>query len=1086
MLLKKSLFRMMGIAVAACSLAGAAVGLTVTAVSEHNANVVVAASGDYTFTIQEPKGVRYATDSTCTPATYFSFYAGLTNARGQELSVESSSKQPIDTPFSSIIQSSSEDGLTTYTVTIQESTVQKYYFNFYYKIEDAGSIETISLTSSLDQINLLVTNSSNGTGTISVSFDEWQSGLEITSSTHAAQETVTLPTAVGYYFTTEQGGSQHVPTVSVEKGGNTDVYLHARDGYTLENATVTRSDGIVVQGEAVDGGTTCKKYTLTNVNSDISLIVEGVVLAPYTVTVENEHDGNFTFNGDKTVTAGSSYSFQVTANAGYTVTKVSYQIGDGAKNVLASSTGTYFIPASQVTGNITIKVETEAAKYLVSLPHEENYYFTKTAGETEDNAITSVEVTHGDSNGTKVYLHAKDGYTVENAQLRLSQMGATQSTLVSGQTVAGKDNTAVKEFTLTNITANGSVSVTGVAKKIYTVSNLSGDGYTINGISTVEHGANYTFTVSVTEAGKEINSVKYSMGKKQNEELTAASGVYTITNVTGNVTITVELKDTEYTLTFPLDPQGYKITEENGDTELKGNKTVNYGNYKIKVELLPGWTGEIVVHYTGVAGAQEPTSDGNGVWTIKVVGSGRIEITGISQATYTITGEADAGYTYIPTSSPTVNYNGTFSFSVTANPGYKTNGYNINVTSSTEGNILKAVESGTNENSSTRSYTITGIQGNVTIEIKMKDDAAITYTITDSSTNKMGYTLQVKIGDADAFSNLSEQTIPYGAKLEIKVEKADGYTLGGVSITPTAHELNGVYAIESVTQNVRITVSVTENTLTVIYKESNGSQIGSPVVKKYSELEEPLTVLSAATQMAYKFFDAAWLYNSNPFTEAEFTQETITEASATYELYRTYQIKQSVVSGLFEADQWYAKATADDDGQHYTIEVRMAVITEQWKLFLDELETVGGKLVAVGFSYSNFKNETDSAKFYTEDYIKGCYDKMTSATGKDSGKIEDAIRKDEDTNRELWLFGYRWTENNDAIQNQKQTITGLKANAKRYVSHWFMVSIGNNQYVFQSERTKVEGLDAAPAPQQRMLPMTHVLSIEDDEMPTIE
>ena len=81
----------------------------------------------------------------------------------------------------------------------------------------------------------------------------------------------------------------------------------------------------------------------------------------------------------------------------------------------------------------------------------------------------------------------------------------------------------------------------------HTVTIPENAGYTVTGEKTVKNGEDYTFTVTVSEGYDAANMVV----KVNGEEVTAVDGVYTVENVSSDMTITVEgVKKIAYTLNF--------------------------------------------------------------------------------------------------------------------------------------------------------------------------------------------------------------------------------------------------------------------------------------------------------------------------------------------------------------------------------------------------------------------------------------------------------------------------------------------------------------------------------------------------------
>ena len=94
-------------------------------------------------------------------------------------------------------------------------------------------------------------------------------------------------------------------------------------------------------------------------------------------------------------------------------------------------------------------------------------------------------------------------------------------------------------YTVENVTAYLTITVEGVVKKqaaCHAVTLTPGEGYTLTGEATAEDGKDYTFTVTVSEGYDAANMVV----KVNGEEVTAVDGIYTVENVSSDLTITVE------------------------------------------------------------------------------------------------------------------------------------------------------------------------------------------------------------------------------------------------------------------------------------------------------------------------------------------------------------------------------------------------------------------------------------------------------------------------------------------------------------------------------------------------------------------
>lgn len=120
----------------------------------------------------------------------------------------------------------------------------------------------------------------------------------------------------------------------------------------------------------------------------------------------------------------------------------------------------------------------------------------------------------------------------------------------------------------------------GEEKAEYTVTLPTGEGYTVTGKTTVNKGEDYTFTVTVADGYDGTNMVV----KAGETELTAENGVYTVTNVTENLTITVEgvkKKETPALITVTADGAACELTVLGTYASSVKNKSTQIPVYKV-------------------------------------------------------------------------------------------------------------------------------------------------------------------------------------------------------------------------------------------------------------------------------------------------------------------------------------------------------------------------------------------------------------------------------------------------------------------------------------------------------------------------
>ena len=176
--------------------------------------------------------------------------------------------------------------------------------------------------------------------------------------------------------------------------------------------------------------------------------------------------------------------------------------------------------------------------------------------------------------------------------------------------------------TVENIQEALTVTIEGVIVKQHNVTLPSDVGYTISGESKVNHGENYTFTVTISEGYDKGEN--FAVKVNGNEVALDENGSATIENVQENLTITVEglsIKQYGATLTAGV---GYTIS---------GESKINHGaNYTFTIVIHEGYKA-ISVFKVSVNG-NEITLDQNGCATIENVQE---------NLTITVEGVADEG-----------------------------------------------------------------------------------------------------------------------------------------------------------------------------------------------------------------------------------------------------------------------------------------------------------------------------------------------------------------------------------------------------------------------------------------------------------
>ena len=164
-------------------------------------------------------------------------------------------------------------------------------------------------------------------------------------------------------------------------------------------------------------------------------------------------------------------------------------------------------------------------------------------------------------------------------------------------------------------------------KEEYSVNLVNGTGYTIEGAETVAQGENYNFTVNIADGYMEGSDFKVSaLGDEVSKN---DDGSYTVTNVTGNLTITVEgVVKAEFSITLPKDGNGYSVTPAEGYTT-----TVHKGaEFKFKVEIKENF--QAGSSFT-VKANDTVLKETDGIYTIETVTSAQvITVFGVEMVPY--------------------------------------------------------------------------------------------------------------------------------------------------------------------------------------------------------------------------------------------------------------------------------------------------------------------------------------------------------------------------------------------------------------------------------------------------------------------
>lgn len=507
----------------------------------------------------------------------------------------------------------------------------------------------------------------------------------------------------------------------------------------------------------------------------------GSTAATYSVTY-NYDQTESTVTGSDEATEGESFSFTAQAKTDYKLTSVTATVG-GEDVELDQSGNTYTIAGESVTGDIVVTVDAEAlpvTTYTVE--------YADVTGATVEGA-ESVE----EGASLTFTVTAETGYEI-------SSVTAT----VGGESVTPASNG--NEYTIANVTGN--VVVTVVASKISYTVTVNAQNAEVKVAESISYGEDLTFTVDAKDESYEVTSVTATVGG-ENANVTYEGKEYTVSNVTGDVVITVNAAQKTYNV--EIDATNATV---NGVAD--GQKVNHGAEISFTVSATTGY--EIVLVDAKMAGKDiEVVMDGD-TYSIPNVTGDVIIIVTTKLIEYTVDVNATNATVNGITDGQEIAYGEDLTFTVNANPGYE----NVKVSATVGGENVTVANSG-------NSYTISDIDGNVVITVTASQ---IVYDVTVNAENA---TVTV------------DESIAYGETLEFTVKAEEGYTVTKVTVNneEVTAGSDGTYTVENITSDVTIVVATEISTYTVSVAENDHAQVnfvGETTVQHGGQVQFTVTV----------------------------------------------------------------------------------------------------------------------------------------------------------------------------------------------------------------------------------------------------
>ena len=425
-------------------------------------------------------------------------------------------------------------------------------------------VNDLDMTASVNNNRYTISNIQANT-TISVTFEA------IPPTTYTLSITASGNGSVTYDGTMTRNQTR---LFTVNEGTNVTLDITPDNGYRIASVMVNDLD--------VTASVNNNQYTISNIQSNITVSVTFEAIPPttYTLSISASGNGSVTYDGTMTrnqtrsftVNEGTNATLAITPDNGYRIASVKVNDVDVTDNV---SNNQYTV--SNIQTNTTVVVGFEAippTTYTLSISASGNGSVTYDGTMTR-NQTRSFTVNEG-TNAT-LAITPDTGYRI--ASVMVNDVDVTAS--VSNN-----------QYTVSNIQANTTVSVTFETISItsYTLSiTASGNGrVTYYNSATIR---NQTRSFTVSEGSDAYLSFSPDSGNKlasvmvNDVDVTASvsNNQYTINNIQANTTVTVTFDEEIRSMT--VDGVNYTVTST-------ANRTVNVarGSYGLSLMVLASFT----------------------------------------------------------------------------------------------------------------------------------------------------------------------------------------------------------------------------------------------------------------------------------------------------------------------------------------------------------------------------------------------------------------------------------------------------------------------------------------------------------------
>ncbi len=383
------------------------------------------------------------------------------------------------------------------------------------------------------KVNNEIINPTNGVYLIS----NINENKNISVTVQKSQHEITLNSGTGYVI-------EPVNSNLVTSGGNFSFKVTLDEAYS--------DSDIVVTAVGADGNSTSLTpsqgvYTINNVTQDYTINISGVQKNSYSVQLPSDVRIQCQYVvGGNSVQHGEDVSFTISGiDSSIDLTNIQVTCNNG--DIVVNKSGNTFT-VNNVTTNLVFSI-TGINVYTHTISYSGEGFTVEFAGDTD-----SMTVERGDD--FNFTINISSGYEKDEDTFKV---------MVNGEEINIDSN--LNYYVIKNVSTNIQITVEGVSIKKHTVTLPSSNMYTVSAVdgytTTVNNGDEFKFQININ-SGYDGSAM---VVKANNTIINAVGGIYTVSNIIENVTITVEgvveMAPNTYTVTLPVSDQ-YIITVEEG------------------------------------------------------------------------------------------------------------------------------------------------------------------------------------------------------------------------------------------------------------------------------------------------------------------------------------------------------------------------------------------------------------------------------------------------------------------------------------------------------------------------------------------